>query len=87
MDCIESFGEKFYLSDEIYELTTDALVEYVPLYREFYRKGSRVRLISGMDGSDVPGRHWHPDYVTICHIGSDVPYFIGVFRHEIKLVS
>jgi len=63
------------LSDEIYTLKTDSV-------HRIYN--GPVRLISGVEGSTVPGYHWEAGWVTVCPVGVAQARHLGVLRTEIS---
>jgi hypothetical protein len=78
-------GTSCTVSEEIYELTEDriCLGEPVP----DYSKGTRVRLISGIDGSHMPGYHGIRGFVTVCRVEATTAEFIGVKKKSLRLVK
>ena len=50
-----------------------------------YDVGTRVRLISGIDGSKVPGHHFNPSYATVCRVDAEHAEFLGVPRSSLRL--
>ena len=73
-------GNPCFMSDEVYIITKDK--GYVG---EDYKEGCKVRLISGVDGSDQPGYHFSPNYVTACSVNVTVAEFVGLRRDTLKL--
>jgi hypothetical protein len=70
-------GKEQRLSEEIYEITAKGGP---------YKKGTRVRLISGVDGKRTPGYHFVAGYVTVCKIDVKIAQFCGVRRRDLKMV-
>lgn len=70
-------GKEQRLSNEIYVITAKGGP---------YRRGTKVRLISGVDDSCTPGYHFNSEYVTVCKVGVKTAQFCGVRRRDLKLV-
>jgi hypothetical protein len=51
-----------------------------------YQSGTKVRLISGVNGNSTPGWHYNPEYATVCRIDSDHAEFLGFKRTQLKLL-
>lgn len=43
-----------------------------------YVTGTHVRMISGVDNSDVPGYHFSEGWVTVCRIDAKHPEWAGL---------
>ena len=79
MITLQSFnGETVYLSDETYELSDDRHPSY------HYKTGAVVRLISSVNGSNVPGYHFSNGYVTVCRVDAEIAEFVGVLRSSLR---
>lgn len=77
---LDYHGELRFMSDEVYVITKGK--RYVG---ENYKQGCKVRLISGINGSDQPGYHFSPDYVTVCSVNATVAEFVGLRLDTLKL--
>ena len=75
-------GKEHVLSSEVYEIVS--LQNPVGLRR--YTNGAKVRLISGVYESSIPGYHFSKGYVTVCSVEAKVAEFVGVKKEEIKLI-
>jgi len=73
------------LSDERYKIMTNR--ERGCLLPENYRKGTVVRLISGVDGNEKPGYHFNSKYVTVCREDATYAEFIGLKKTSILLLE
>lgn len=49
--------------------------------------GTRVRLISGVDGQSTPGYHFSKGWVTICRIEAEYAQFIGIEEEYLSPVG
>ncbi len=79
-------GEKRSLSREIYVYTPDK--DSDPKYEVHTEYvGKKVRLISGIDQSEVPGYHPTEGWVAVCPVDIDVAVTLGVKATEITLVE
>lgn len=74
-------GEPRYMSDEVYEISKPN--KNVPNFP----KGTRVRLISGVDDSTTPGYHFTPGYVAVWHADATQAGAVGFLRTSLKKVS
>jgi len=74
-------GRECILSDEIYEIMNDDHLS------PDYKKGARVRKISGVDGSSTPGYHFTEGFVTVCNIHASNAQFCGIETSQLKLVE
>jgi hypothetical protein len=75
-------GNICYLSDDVYILKNiESSFTSVN-----YKDGEYVRLISGVDGSNIPGYHFDPEWVTVCDIYANVASFYGVKKSQIEKV-
>ena len=81
MNTIKAYdGRVCNLSDEIYVLEGfESAFE-----DDHYQNGTRVRLISGVDGSPIPGYHFSKGYVTVCSVEAKVAEFRGCKRSQIR---
>lgn len=70
-------GRLIYLSDDIYVVKRD-------IANTRLKKGDQVRLISGINNSDIPGFHFDQTSVTVCPANSDVPRWIGVYTTNLR---
>lgn len=77
-------GEIEFLSEELYVVNNDP---HHPeeLQRLLFEK--KVRLISGVDGSKVPGYHFSKEWVTVCPEDADHPMYIGVRKHSLTKIE
>jgi len=50
-----------------------------------YETGAKVRLISGVDNSHIPGYHFMHGFVTVCRIEADWAEFIGVRKENLRV--
>ena len=73
-----SSGKVFFLSFDRFILEEDVTFSY--------KKGAFVRLISGINGSDIPGYHINKSYFTVCLEKVKYPQFIGVKKKHLKRV-
>lgn len=78
-------GEWEKLSQETYEIIT--LDGTMHIEDRDYSLGSRVKLISGVDDSDVCGYHFREGWVTVCREKSFTAEFLGFPRKNLRLVT
>jgi hypothetical protein len=69
-----------FLSEQLYVLSTPNR------HTEDYTKGVRVRLISGVDNSDVPGYHFSRGWRTVCREDAREAEWIGVPLSSLRKV-
>jgi hypothetical protein len=69
------------LSDDLYCITTNEHPS------KNYKKGTVVRLISGVDGVKIPGYHWNPLYATVSREDVNPAHFVGIKRSSLRKIS
>jgi hypothetical protein len=73
------FGARYKLSEEVY-IWSPTVDDYTYIN---IRSGQVVRLISGVDDSDIPGYHFDDRWVTVCPVGAKTAKFIGVQKADL----
>lgn len=77
-------GRDCLLSNEVYQITAD---DPSGIGSTRYRQGTKVRLISGVDGRyNTPGYHFRKDMVTVACLDAEKAEFIGVYKNHLELV-
>ena len=67
------------LSDEEYEVSTNG--------HPSCKKGTIVRLISGVDNSEKPGHHFDPSFRTVCPSSATRAQFLGIKKSALKALK
>lgn len=73
-------GMTYNLSDEVYVILDNPTMDM-----KGYCAGDKVRLISGVYESEIPGYHHDKDFWTVCGIGETTPCWVGVRKVNLKL--
>lgn len=74
-------GRPYNLSDEVYEL-----LKPHEMSGDKYPVGQRIRLISGVNGSPIPGYHTTPGHTTVCRVDAEIAEFLGIPKVYLKQV-
>jgi hypothetical protein len=72
------------LSEDVYEITKITFPNMNPV--SGYGVGDKVRLISGIDNSVIPGYHFSKGFVAVCRVDAIVAEFLGVKKSHIKKI-
>lgn len=84
MNIIKDYaGRDCYLSDEVYVITDPETSSM----NTYYRAGTLVRKISGVDNSNIPGYHFSHGWTTVCRIDAEIAQFHGVETKYLKRLS
>lgn len=78
----ETSGQYHTLSEEVYEVIAGG-----GWGQGMFPKGSKVRLISGVNRSLIPGYHFSPGYVTVCRVESVTADHFGMQIVYLKLLN
>jgi hypothetical protein len=83
-----SDGRECKLSNVIYTIKdTKESREWLKEMGRWYKPGTKVRLISGVDGSTIPGYHFEKGYVTICRVDAITAEFIGIKKSFLEKID
>ena len=77
-------GQYENLSDEVYEILRGKEYDFDGM--DDYKTGSKVRLISGVYGSEIAGYHFTGGWVTVCSVNVKIAEYIGFPKKDLKLV-
>lgn len=78
MEQIQDYDGKLHnLSDKEYEVLTNG--------HPSCKKGTIVRLISGVDNNETAGYHFDASYRTVCETNATVAQFLGIKKSALRV--